>query len=161
MGKAGRPSKLTIDVVDRIVAAIKGGNFRYVAAMWAGVSQRTMHEWMAAGKAKPKGKFGDFRRRVLSAEKEAEITAVNHIRRAAATDPRHAEWWLERKFPQRWGRRERHELTGKGGGPIRHESRTTVDLSKLSDAEMEALEAIASKLENDSEPEVDSDGTSH
>jgi hypothetical protein len=28
---------------------------------------------------------------------------------AASKDPDHAKWWLERKFHERWGRRDRTE----------------------------------------------------
>ena len=36
-------------------------------------------------------------------------------------DWRASAWRLERKFPDRWGRRERTELSGPGGGPIQME----------------------------------------
>lgn len=46
----------------------------------------------------------------MEAEKTAEIKAVERIIAAGARDPKHLEWWLERKFPDRWGRRERVTL---------------------------------------------------
>ena len=62
----------------------------------------------------------DFRRQVLEAEKAAEIRAVALVMKAAVNDPRHAEWWLERKHPDRWGRKDRlqAEVSGPEGGPV-------------------------------------------
>jgi hypothetical protein len=111
----GRPTKLNDEVSDRIISSIKAGNFRNTAALWAGVGDRTMRDWMVRGERKPKSPFGSFRRRVMEAEKAAEMRAVALIMKAAAGDAKHAEWWLERKYPQRWGRRQRHEITGKNG----------------------------------------------
>jgi hypothetical protein len=43
---------------------------------------------------------------------------------------------------------ERHELTGKGGGPIKTEERRVWDLTGLTDAELDQLEAIQGKLDS-------------
>ena len=114
---AGRPTKLTSEVADKICQALKAGNWREVAAQWAGIGERTFREWMAKGEDDPDGIHGDFRRRVLEAEQQAEIRMVALVMKAAENDPRHAEWWLERKNPGRWGRQV-HEVQGKDGGPV-------------------------------------------
>lgn len=115
---AGRPTLLTQETTDRLLSALRAGNFRNVAAEWAGISDRVFREWMAKGEASRRGPFVDFRRRVLEAERAAEIRAVGLVMKAAEEDPKHAEWWLERKFPERWGRRDKMEVSGSGGGPI-------------------------------------------
>jgi hypothetical protein len=117
MGASGRPTKLTGAIQAKVCEAIRGGNYRETAALWAGVPPETLSRWMK----KPGAKFVAFRRAVLEAERAAEIRAVALVMKAAAEDPNHAKWWLERKFPERWGRRERHELMGEGGGPVRVE----------------------------------------
>jgi hypothetical protein len=101
---------MTPEAVDRICQALSEGNYRNVAAEWAGVSPRVMREWMAKGRAEKKGPHRDFRRRVLEAEKQAEIRCVGLIMKAAAEDAKHAQWWLERKFPSRWARKDRPEM---------------------------------------------------
>lgn len=54
------------------------------------------------------------------------------VRRAAHRgDVKAAQWWLERKFPDRWGRRDRHELSGPASGPIEVKSRPSLPPSKL------------------------------
>lgn len=141
MGKAGRPSVMTPEAVEKLLQALRAGNFRNVAAEWAGISQRVFREWMAKGKDEKAGSFRDFRRRVLEAEKAAEIRAVGLLMKAAEHDAKHASWWLERKFPERWGRKERHEVSGAKGGPIQTESA----LSGLSAAELKEMLAALRK----------------
>jgi len=36
-----------------------------------------------------------------------------------------AAWWLERSHHERWGRREKQELTGTDGGPIQIQTEVT------------------------------------
>jgi hypothetical protein len=142
----GRPTKLNDEVSDRIITSIKAGNFRNTAALWAGVGDRTMRDWMSRGERKPKSPFGSFRRRVIEAEKAAEMRAVALIMKAAAGDAKHAEWWLERKYPQRWGRRQRHEITGKNGEAIRTQGEVSDLAEALADPKLrELLDAVAER----------------
>ena len=124
-GGTGRPSKLTDPLVELLVQALSGGNFRDVACDYAGIGRRTVADWMAAGKRLPKSRFGAFRRRVLQAERSAEIRCVALVLSAAKVDARHAEWFLARKFPERWADRSRLQLEGaRGGSPLTVEVRT-------------------------------------
>src|SRR5580765_2035091 len=43
-----RPSKLTDEVVDKIVLAVRGGS-TFKAAMYAGVGETTFHTWLSRG----------------------------------------------------------------------------------------------------------------
>jgi transposase len=135
--KAGRPTVMQPQLVDRLCEALGNGNWREVACAWAGISSSTFRNWMAKGEAEKVGRFRDFRRRVLEAEQSAEIRAVQLVMQAAENDARHAEWFLERKFPERWGRKDRHELTGAGGGPV-----VTESLSQLSREELLAIASL-------------------
>jgi hypothetical protein len=137
LGKPGRPTKFTPETQVEIVRIIKGGNYRCVAAEACGVAERTFAEWMAKGEEFPDSDFGKFRQAVIAAENHAEMGMVSAVNVGALTDPKHAEWWLERKFPDRWGRKERIELTGKDRGPVQ------VDLSAAGEDDLDALERLA------------------
>lgn len=101
----GRPAKLTDEVALGICQAILDGSFRYQAGRLFGVARRTFQTWMSTGRRFPDGLYGTFRRLVLESEAEWERKAVKAINRAGLDDdPRHMEWLLERKYPQRWGR---------------------------------------------------------
>lgn len=107
MAKVGRPrvpAGLTDEVRAKIIEAIRKGNYRCVAAQHAGVNQSALSRWMTKGKRDASGVYHDFRKAVLEAENAAEIEAVGFVRRAAeGGDVKAAQWFLERKFPDRWG----------------------------------------------------------
>jgi hypothetical protein len=103
--KGGRPTKLTPEITLNIAMSILEGNFRNVAAKRHGVGLRTLTRWLNLGKEYPDGVYGEFWRTIVEAEAEAELSCVAAIVRAGKTeDPKHLQWWLERKFPERWGR---------------------------------------------------------
>ena len=123
----GRPLTLTPELCGLICQAIRDGNYREVAAKWAGVPVRTYLRWCARGKKEESGPYHDLWHAILEAEADAEIKMVDAVMKAAASDPRHAQWWLERKFPERWGPnsrdirelKQRLDQLEKSGGPAR------------------------------------------
>jgi transposase len=100
----GRPATLTPEKQEKIFTAIRAGNYRDVAARWAGVPLRTFRRWCQRGRKAKSGVFKEFWHALLEAEQSAEILMVGLVVRAAKINAKHAEWWLERKFPDRWGR---------------------------------------------------------
>ena len=140
-----RPTKLTPQVQEKVVQALRGGNFRYVAALWAGIDRSQFKRWMVRGKRGPK-LYRAFRAAVIEAEKGAELRAVALVIKAAGADAKHAEWWLERKFPSRWDRKDRHEFTGKDGGPISHKREEPLTAELMADDRVrELLDAAAAE----------------
>ena len=115
---AGAKLKLTPAVQKKITDAIAGGNYNVVAAQFAGIGQSTFYLWLEQGENAQSGKKREFWEAVKDAEARAETRNVLLIERAADTQWQAAAWMLERKHYDRWGRKERHELTGKDGDPI-------------------------------------------
>ena len=112
--RPGRPPKLHPEISKKICDAIRAGNFRETSALWAGVSAERLSKWMHH----PGFPYVEFQRAVIEAEQAAHVRAVTIVMNKATEDPRHAQWWLERKFPDLWGRRDHHEITGPNGGPM-------------------------------------------
>lgn len=103
--RGGRPTKLTEGLIAAVIELIRQFNFREVAARSLGFTPRSFRRWMSLGRSAPGGIYGRFRRAVLQAESEAEQSAVKLIIEAGKTvDPKHLEWWLERRFPHRWSK---------------------------------------------------------
>jgi hypothetical protein len=99
-GKRGAPSKFTPETSEKILEAIRKGNYREVAAKYAGITFWTFNHWMKKGKAGEEG-YAEFSQAVLDAETSAEINAIARV--IASPDMKDLRWWLERKFRDRWG----------------------------------------------------------
>ncbi len=116
-----------------------------MAAEYVGINKGTYYEWKqrghddkAAGKSSIYAEFADA---VKKAESHAEARAVTLIQQAMPKNWTAAMTYLERKFPDRWGRRDRTEISGPAGGPIQVQP---VLASQLS---VETLEAVVRELE--------------
>lgn len=90
LGKRGRPTKMTPEVVTKLMAAFNMGYNDTEAVLYAGISRKTLYDWLCE---KP-----DFRYKINLAKaqptikaKQVLITAIN------AGDVNAAKWWLERK----------------------------------------------------------------
>lgn len=119
-GRTGRPTALNAEVQDRIIQALTAGNYQDTAARYAGVDESTFYRWMQKG-ADPDAPaiYRDFRQAVETARSQAEVRAVALINQAAQNGTwQAAAWYLERSHPQRWGRFQRTEVTGRDGGPV-------------------------------------------
>lgn len=118
----GRPTKFTPETRERIITALRAGNYRETACQYAGIGYSTLRTWMIRAEdpdAPPE--YQEFLEAVERAEAEAEVMDIALIRQAAQGGTWQAAAWIrERKNPERWGRRERQqvELTGADGGPV-------------------------------------------
>jgi hypothetical protein len=97
---------LTPEIADRIVAMLTAGAFLGPAASSAGVSRRTLSNWLARGQSgDPEDTaYRDLAERVEKARATAQVRAVAIVSRAAEEDWRAAAWFLERSDPLNWGR---------------------------------------------------------
>jgi transposase len=139
----GRPSKLTPEIQEKLLSVIKLGAYRTVACDFAGITPETLRNWIRRGETDGVGPYYEFTSALKQAEASACLKALGTIRTAMEQSWQAAAWFLERKRPKEWAKRERHELTGKDGGPIR----TQVRLGDLPPHERRArLDAIARRL---------------
>ncbi len=101
--KAGRKTTLTNDLIKKICAVVRKGNFRFVAAQYLGISQRTFLHWVRTAKDDIKAErdtiYAQFLQAVMEAEQTAEISCVGSVWDKRKKDVKAAMWWLERKCP--------------------------------------------------------------
>jgi len=138
-----RPTKLTPELSLAFRQCLEDGNHRGPACRVVGFSESTLYRWLDRGEREQVGIYHEFRVAVEKAEALAEIRAVETLQDAALEDWRAALAYLERRFPARWRPQQRMELTGAEGGPIR--AAHGLDLSRLSDEELETLERLRAR----------------
>jgi hypothetical protein len=132
---------------------VSAGNYVETSAAFCGISQVTLREWMKRGEREiqrletdseavpivSESKYVDFAYSIRKAQAESEARDVVLIGRAAQDQWQAAAWKLERRYPDRWGKRERHELTGSDGGPVQFEEIRERLLKKISDFTVEEV----------------------
>jgi Homeodomain-like domain len=137
--------RLTSKAQKAITDALRAGAIAEDAARATGVSRRTYHRWLQRGEAADAPpRFVAFANAVRKTESEARIAAVTAITDAMPEDWRAALAYLERRYPAEWARTSRLEHTGAEGGPV--EVKGSRDLSRLSMAELEQLQALEQKM---------------
>ena len=141
-GKLGVPTKLTPELTERILTSIRMGNYVDVAAIGAGIPRDRIKEWLFKG-AKGHRTYKQFTLDISQAIAESEERDLSLIDMAAMQGFwQAAAWKLERKFPNRWGKIQKVEMTGAEGGPI--ETHSKMDLGKLSVDQLMQLRQIVS-----------------
>lgn len=129
----GRHHGLTPERSKTITDLLALGNYLETACRMAGTSPSTVYAWIDRGnsererlaiddQAKPdpdETVFRDFTEAVEKARASAEARAVAVIQKAAAMGTwQAAAWFLERTAASRFGRVDRNEISGPGGGPV-------------------------------------------
>lgn len=108
---SGRPTKLTPEVQQRIVDALRDGNYREAAVACAGIDYKTFYNWMRRGQQEKAGRYFQFFQAVQQAEHEAEREMVAQWKAHMPESWQAIRDFLERRFPDRWGRRDRLDVT--------------------------------------------------
>jgi hypothetical protein len=112
-----------------IVKALKTGCSRRDAYGFAGINADTFHEWIK--------RDTEFTEAVEKAECEAAVHYTTIIIQAAdKKNWQAAAWWLERKRPDDFGRKDRTTISGDAANPLKVE--TKIDHT-LTDTQLERV----------------------
>ena len=138
----GRPTKLSVPVAARIVDGIALGLSYKNAAAAGGVHLDTLDTWRKRGAVEVNTIYSRFIGRLAMAAEETAVAYLEAVRKSVLESPvkvrehirrdekgkvilqeihretlppdiKGAMWWLERRFPEQFGRREQMEHTGK------------------------------------------------
>ncbi|MBE3576893.1 MAG: hypothetical protein IMX00_04305 [Limnochordales bacterium] len=144
----GRPTKLTPERIKILVDAVAAGNYYETACALAGITYRTFAKWREKGERAKSGIYFQFVQDLKRAEAFAEAERIKRIREAAKEGNWQADaWWLERRYPERWGRRAvdvsmKQEVSGQV--ELKHDGSIALDLA-TNEGFLRALqEALAS-----------------
>lgn len=112
----GRKSKLTPELQEKILLFLKAGNYVNTACLACGIDETTFYNWIKWGKKRKAGIYFKFFQSTKRAEAEAEARLVTLVNLAGPNNWQAAMTMLERKYPERWGRKDRTavDVTSKG-----------------------------------------------
>ncbi len=159
--RTSNPYKLTPEITHNIAELIRGGAYAHVAAGACGIARSTYHHWMSATST-PGEPYDTFRAAINQAKDEARARAEILVRMDKP------DVWLMRgpgrhgtvKDGPGWSTKDEVQITGKDGGPLQIQGDHIVehvgdgapaqgpprlDLTKLTDVELNALRAILTK----------------
>lgn len=164
-----RPTKLNPKRQADIVSRLTAGVYFDTACVSSGITEQTGHNWMARARdslalisehgedgaelsaeeveelvPEKERPFVAFYHAVKEASADAEVGALALLR-AGGQNWQAQAWFLERRFSERWRRRDHFTVSPKG----EQETRETVEQirAELADADVDALEAeIAAML---------------
>jgi len=134
----GRPCLLDDkNIYDRLIDLVLSGNYYCVACAACDIAYQTFNLWMQEGKRlakdylnnedkipKSKRKFFEFFYAIKKAEALVETDIVSKL--LSDKDWKAQMTYLERKYPDRWGRTERHKVEGE----------LKINVAKLTDQEL-------------------------
>lgn len=105
-----RPTKLTPEVEEKFLNAVRTGNYLEVAAAYAGIAKPTLFAWMRRGRSSSRGLYHDFVEKLDKANAAAEAVAVSNLMRHGRDDYRAITFFLERRFNDRWGQKSQMKV---------------------------------------------------
>ena len=106
------------EIQERLLQAIRLGAFIEHACYYAGINSSTFRQWRqkASENIEP---YASFWLRVNEAESEAIMRRLARIENAGKDGSWQADaWYLERKYPDKFGGRDRVELAGDPNAPV-------------------------------------------
>ena len=135
-----RRTKLTPDIQKTLCDCLRSGCYAVTACARAGITESTYYLWLQKGE-EGKQPYSEFLESVKKADADAEALLAGTVMRVAldAENPcwQAAMTMLERRHPERWGRRNRVDLGNADDKPFRSEAK----YPHLSIAELAALAA--------------------
>jgi len=99
-------AKFTKKMGGEITQLVAQGNYFETACHAVGVSARTGRQWLLDGARGKSPALKAFASAIKRAEAKAEASAVNGIRYHGRKTWQALAWYLERKHPKRWAKRD-------------------------------------------------------
>lgn len=113
----GRKSKLTKELIKEASKMVAAGNYIKDVYPILGIDESTWYRWLKEGERAKSGIKREFYEAIKKAEKEAIARNVALIQRAAQEGNwQAAAWWLERKYFEDWGRKDKVDLSADKDG---------------------------------------------
>jgi hypothetical protein len=109
---------------------------------------RSIYRWLNRGKTATRGEFWQFWQAYEQALGVAEATLIERLIGAGQEEPKIWQWILERRYSERWSLKERLELSGPQGEPIRY-SVTEQQKAKLAHVQRRLSRSLTGRAAHD------------
>ena len=110
--KRGPKLKLNKDLIARLAGLIANGNYHAQACAMCHIGTTTFYRWLETGEHEETGIYKDLWDAIKDAEARSEAVFIQQIVRDESWQSK--VWLLERRFPERWGRKDRLEANVNG-----------------------------------------------
>jgi transposase len=110
--------KLTPELIEKMIPAIEIGNYIETVCQAMGIGKTTYYEWIKKGEKRKSGIYRDFLNAVRNAEARAEAKLIEEWREKLQVSPTNYKDFLERRYPERWGKKETVKVEG-GEKPLK------------------------------------------
>lgn len=104
MSSRGAPSRYSEELAEKVIQHILLDQSVSEAAQAAGLHIDTIMGWVERG-AQGNSKYKDFAERYKKAQAQTEARFLSKVQDPNTRDWQRWAWMLERKWPNRWGRR--------------------------------------------------------
>ena len=112
-----RKSKLNKELIEKAYELVAAGNYDKDVYPILGVEKTTWYRWLSEGEKAKSGLKRELWDTIKKAEKDAIARNVALIQRAAQDGNwQAAAWWLERKYFEDWGRKDKVDLSADKDG---------------------------------------------
>lgn len=142
---------------EAVLELVRQGVTHKQAALQAGISESTFYLWRKKGREARSGQYREFVDALEVAEAKAEAGLTLQMRVHATKDWRAAAFMLERRFPDRWKKREQVDNTHQGvvgGAPVGVQLQladmTPAQLAGLGQCDLDAMDDLS--LPTDPDP---------
>ncbi len=99
-------------VADKMIEMLSRGVPPSTVCRYAGIRYQAFRRWLEVGAEGTNPIYTEFLDRVAKAEATAEITLLDKMDRFHDDDWKSIAWMLERRWPENWARRDKHEISG-------------------------------------------------
>ena len=104
--------KLTYELIEKMIPAIEAGNYVETVCQAMGIDRSTYYKWLKKGEKAKSGIYFHFFHTVKDAEARAERKLIEEWRDKLKESPASYKDFLERRYSERWGKRDKVEVSG-------------------------------------------------
>ena len=110
--------KLTPELIEKLIPSIEAGNYIETVCQAHGICKATYYGWIKKGEKRKSGIYLDFLNAVRLAEARAEQRLIEEWREKLKESPTNYKDFLERRYPERWGKKDIVKHQGDNENPI-------------------------------------------